>query len=223
VKIALAIFVKTPGLSEVKTRLAASIGKNRAEEFYFYSLKAIESVAIDLKRLNPLVEPIWALAEVNAHLNPLWQSFDKIYQGEGGLGERLASVHDQLFKKFDIVYFIGADSPHISASFLSQSMSAFVETNADFQIGDALDGGFYFLGMKKRIPPSVWTNVSYSTDTTSAELKEKISLIGSTDEVEKNFDVDTVEDLLKYKTHEFEILNPTKKQVELIKWIKENF
>ena len=222
-KIALAIFVKTPGLSEVKTRLAASIGKNRAEEFYFYSLKAIESVAIDLKRLNPKVEPIWAIAEMNGHLNPLWQSFDKIYQGEGDLGERLARVDDQLFQKFDIVYFIGADSPHLSVSFLSQTMNAFVGTNTDFQIGDALDGGFYILGMKKRIPTSIWTNISYSTDTTSAELKEKMSLIGTIDEVEKDFDVDTIEDLLKYKSHDFKILNPTKKQVELIKWIKENF
>ncbi len=39
---AIAIFVKTPGLSPVKTRLAATIGEEKAKEFYLLSLKAVE-------------------------------------------------------------------------------------------------------------------------------------------------------------------------------------
>jgi len=38
--VGLAIFAKTPGLSPVKTRLAASIGDEKACEFYQYSVAA---------------------------------------------------------------------------------------------------------------------------------------------------------------------------------------
>jgi glycosyltransferase A (GT-A) superfamily protein (DUF2064 family) len=43
---ALAIFVKTPGLSPVKTRLAEGIGQARAEAFYRLAVDAVAEVAL---------------------------------------------------------------------------------------------------------------------------------------------------------------------------------
>jgi len=223
-KIALAIFVKTPGYSDVKTRLAASIGRVRAEEFYLHSIKAIESVALELKNSSNGIEPIWALAESESLHHPLWEKLDRIYQGEGDLGQRLSCIHDQLFNRFDIVYFIGADSPHLSVTFLKNSILDFSqERSSSFQLGEALDGGFYLLGMKSKIPSSVWTSITYSSDTTSKQLKEKILNIGAIAEIKKEFDVDIYEDLLHYKENNFEIIDATNEQIELIKWLKTNF
>ena len=42
---ALAIFVKTPGLSRIKTRLAAGVGDELAAEFYRLAVEAILAVA----------------------------------------------------------------------------------------------------------------------------------------------------------------------------------
>lgn len=223
-KIALAIFVKTPGYSDVKTRLAASIGRVRAEEFYLHSIKAIESVALELKNSSTGIEPIWALAESESLHHPLWEKLDRIYQGEGDLGQRLSCIHDQLFNRFDIVYFIGADSPHLSVTFLKNSILDFSqERSSSFQLGEALDGGFYLLGMKSKIPSRVWTSITYSSDTTSKQLKEKILNIGAIAEIKKEFDVDIYEDLLHYKENNFEIIDATNEQIELIKWLKTNF
>ena len=223
-KIALAIFVKTPGYSEVKTRLAASIGRLRAHEFYLRSIKAIESVALELKNSSVEIEPIWALAESESLDHPLWEKLDRIYQGEGDLGQRLSCIHDQLFNRFDIVYFIGADSPHLSVTFLKNSILNFLnERSSSFQLGEAFDGGFYILGMKIKIPSSVWTSITYSSDTTSMQLKDKILNFGTIDEIKKEFDVDIYKDLLHYKEDNFEIINATNEQVELIKWVKTNF
>jgi glycosyltransferase A (GT-A) superfamily protein (DUF2064 family) len=43
-KLPLAVFVKTPGLSPIKTRLAASVGEQKALEFYRRSLRVTEAV-----------------------------------------------------------------------------------------------------------------------------------------------------------------------------------
>jgi hypothetical protein len=41
---AIAIFVKTPGVSPVKTRLAANLGQENAEAFHLASSRAVESI-----------------------------------------------------------------------------------------------------------------------------------------------------------------------------------
>ena len=223
-KIALAIFVKTPGLSGIKTRLAASIGTSLAEEFYFQSLKAIESVVTGLHKTSLEFEPIWAVAEKGASEHPLWQKFHKVYQGEGELGQRLACVHDQLFENFDVVYFMGADSPHLSANFLLHCVNNFChKSSASFQIGEAEDGGFYLLGMKKKISLSIWSSITYSAHSTANELREKIISLGEIEHIEKNFDVDTIDDLVKYKNEYWSIVDATREQNELIQWVRKNF
>ncbi len=66
----LAIFVKTPGYSPVKTRLAASIGQRRAEQFHRLAAAAVAAVA---KAAMPAVTPYWAIAERDALHDPLWR------------------------------------------------------------------------------------------------------------------------------------------------------
>jgi glycosyltransferase A (GT-A) superfamily protein (DUF2064 family) len=223
-KIAVAIFVKTPGYSKIKTRLAASIGAGKAEDFYLQALKAIESVAFELKKSLLQIDPLWAVAESEALTHHLWQSLDRIYQGEGDLGQRLASIHNQLFERYDLIYFMGADSPHLEAPFLLRAIEDFCKNSrSSFQLGVADDGGFYLLGMKKKIPGSIWRSVTYSADSTAFELREKILSIGEVIEVQKDFDVDTIEDLLKYKNEKWDKLNLNQEQIELIQWVRKNF
>ncbi len=50
---AIAIFVKTPSLSPVKTRLAATIGEEKAIEFYLMSLRAVEESAKQMANRIP--------------------------------------------------------------------------------------------------------------------------------------------------------------------------
>ena len=66
---ALAIFVKTPELSAVKTRLAAEIGREEAIAFYRSCVGAIEAVAAEASRRSPL-DVYWAVAEEPASHEP---------------------------------------------------------------------------------------------------------------------------------------------------------
>ena len=62
-KCAIAIFAKTIGLSPVKTRLAVSIGQDKAEQFYRLSIACIEDVLRAVVSENPSIFPHWVLAE----------------------------------------------------------------------------------------------------------------------------------------------------------------
>lgn len=160
---AIAIFVKTPGLSPVKTRLAATIGTTAAEEFYRLSLKAI-SHTVQLLDCTPY----WAVGEEQGLKNDLWKDFQRLYTGVGGLGERQDQVYTTLQQSHSKVLLIGADSPQLTPDLLNGSLDALEQH--DFVLGPARDGGYYLFGGRVQVERSVWTSVRYSTGETRSEL-----------------------------------------------------
>jgi glycosyltransferase A (GT-A) superfamily protein (DUF2064 family) len=195
-KRAIAIFVKTPGLSPVKTRLAKDIGNNNAELFYKLSIKKVEDTIKELCVIDESLTPFWAIAESEKLTQGLWPTFTNIYQGTGTLGERLANIYKQLISKYDEVFFIGADSPHLNAN---QFLKATRFNESNFIIGKSLDGGFYLFGGKTEIPDSSWINVRYSSEHTAKDLILNLEKIGTICEKNQEFDVDTYGDLINLK------------------------
>lgn len=168
-KCAVAIFAKTPGLSPVKTRLAADIGQEQAETFYGLSVKAVEAVAMAASEQSPLV-PHWALAEEAAITYPQWQGFPAFWTGEGGLGTRLANLSDALFSDHDAVMFLGTDSPQLTPSRLMEAVAMLKARPEDCICGPADDGGFYLFASSSPLKRETWESVTYSANTTLEEL-----------------------------------------------------
>jgi len=216
-KIAIATFVKTPGMSPIKTRLAADIGAAKALEFYITSLGQTFNCIEDVKKLaadvhgaedahlsedntgikkQPIsIEAFWAVAEEAALENPFWSKWPRRLQGGGGLGERLNRVYSELQREFDIVALYGADSPHVPAQRLWNGLQQVVAGTADTVVGPTEDGGFYFLASSLPVQPEVWTSVTYSAPTTLEQLKKRWP--GPMQHLETDYDVDTVEDLTR--------------------------
>lgn len=222
---AIAIFVKTPGFSPIKTRLASSIGVSAAERFHLLSAKAIESVVLAAFRADSACIPYWAVAEKEAVHSPYWKSFQTLWQGEGTLGERLARVYDELLQRHSYVIFIGADSPHITSHLLGVSALTLSEAKdaATFVIGRAEDGGFYLFGGAVPVSYQTWLGVPYSTSTTASELIKKVSAIGTIKELPPLLDVDTADDmaqLLQMRDMGFDL---TPEQQSLLRWVEEYF
>jgi hypothetical protein len=220
-KIGLAIFVKTPGLSPVKTRLAANIGKDQAEEFYRRSIKSTIAFSKKLEKHVVGLKVHWAIAEEDGLNHAFWNDFQNVSQGGGSLGERLSFVYNELLKKFDQVYFIGADSPHLDYLEMANLMNSHKENN--FILGETSDGGFYLFGGHFPIPKELWMSVEYSQFSTCKDLSEKLSLISEIDYLPQGFDIDEVEDFKKYIDPNIELKNQLPEQIETINWIKENF
>ena len=190
---AIAVFVKTPGLSPIKTRLAQTIGQEAAEKFHLFSSSCVEAVITETVKTYQKITPYWAIAEKIGLSYSAWSRFQRIYQGEGSLGERLSAIYDELLKKHSFVIFLGADSPQISLDILTSAIDSM--SKFPFVIGRAKDGGFYLFGGRVAIPKQTWLSVQYSCDQTATTLIKYLLPLGSIAEVPTLTDVDTYEDL----------------------------
>lgn len=216
---ALAIFVKTPGFSPVKTRLAAKIGMEKAEEFYRYSIKCLEELALTSAHLTQgQIVPYWAIAEEENVNHPLWRKLTVHWTGEGSFGERLSQVYTHLLEHHQHVIIIGSDSPQLHPSTIIAAHHH-LKRRRGYIIGPSDDGGYYLFGGYKTLPLTLWTSVPYSVAHTCTVFTEKLQKYGKIKFLESNFDIDFYEDLLKLISNRY--LMTSNAQLNLIKWIQQ--
>lgn len=215
---ALAIFAKTPGLSPVKTRLAADIGAEKAENFYLHSVKCLEELALDVMRITQgdLVA-YWAVGEENGLNHPLWQNLDRMWTGNDGLGERLDHVYSTLLGKHEHVILIGADSPQLSSARILEAHTH-LKNKAGHVIGPADDGGYYLYGGHTPLPRDLWLSIPYSVPETCKIFTEKLPAHGNIHFLEQEFDVDLFDDLEKLSMRTSSMSG--RAQGELVAWLK---
>jgi rSAM/selenodomain-associated transferase 1 len=215
---AIAVFVKTPGLTPLKTRLARTIGQESSMAFYELCLKAIEEKLARVRRtmLFPIF-PHWAVAEQTGLSDPHWNAFSRIGQGDGSLGERLHNVYSALFSTYGRVVLIGTDTPQLPENLILQTHGMLKNKNR-FVIGPARDGGFYLFGGSASLPKEVWTSVAYSQAKTCEELAAKLKDYGEIVFLPLLTDVDVYDDL-KILKHELQNqTDPTQKAI--LNWIE---
>jgi glycosyltransferase A (GT-A) superfamily protein (DUF2064 family) len=198
-KSAVAIFVKTPHLSPIKTRLAKTIGNDQALKFYELSLKTIEEVAVEILKTHfDSFEFFWAVAEEEGLDHENWSCFDTISQGAGELGERIHTIYSSLLKNYHSVTLIGADCPLITKEDILESYEK-LNFSTKFTIGLSTDGGFYLFTGKKKIDEEIWKEIPYSSSETAGALIGALP-DGSIEYIETKFDIDEISDLLQLKS-----------------------
>lgn len=211
---AIAVFVKTPGLSPVKTRLAASIGTAAAEKFYKLCTEAIrETLHSVAEPLN--IVPFWAVGEEAGLSHPMWQSLKTLYTGGGGLGARQHHIYRTLLAKYQRVILIGADSPQLSSAHLNSAIKAL--DSQSYALGPAVDGGYYLFAGSAPIARNIWTNVTYSRRDTAnqllAQLPSKAAILESVT------DVDTLDDLMRLRDELPAEMHANKSQKAILDYI----
>ncbi|MBT3251873.1 MAG: glycosyltransferase [Candidatus Marinimicrobia bacterium] len=215
---ALVVFVKTPGLSPVKTRLAKGIGSENAKTFFVKSVKAVESIAHRILKNNDVdCHPHWAVAENDGLSHELWKNFPQVFTGYGDLGQRLYQVYSSLNKSFDYTIFLGMDSPQITENLILKTISILESYPPKFVIGPAKDGGYYLFGGSQEIPEFVFNNVTYSSNRTLFEFTENLKRLGEIEILTELSDVDTKDELMSVYS---EFNDPlTKSQNILKEWM----
>ena len=184
---AIAIFVKTPGLSPLKTRLAATLGRRTAEAIYRLCVGAVE---LTVKSIDTAV-PYWAVAEHEGLSYPLWQGLASLHTGPGGLGQCQHHIYQTLLQRYQQVLLIGADCPQLSANRLREAIAA-LQTHS-FVVGPALDGGYYLFAGRRSLEREFWDNVPYSrTDTADkllSSLPDKAALLTPMTDLDRESDL----------------------------------
>lgn len=216
---AIAVFVKTPGFSPVKTRLATKIGKQAAESFHLASAQSVSSVVQELSKLAD-IQSYYAVAEQGALNHGYWQDLPCLWQGEGGLGERMAHIYQTLLGEHDFVMLVGADIPQMTtADLLGASEWLPHEEQARLIFAPSIDGGFWAFGGNCNIPHTVWTDVIYSEADTGAQFFNKVENLGDIKTLSLLRDVDEVSDLLPLRDDLLNLTETLPEQYELIRFL----
>ncbi|MEM9548147.1 MAG: TIGR04282 family arsenosugar biosynthesis glycosyltransferase [Bacteroidota bacterium] len=187
------VFVKNPELGKVKTRLAATLGDEKALEIYLKLLYYTRDVLMDVKDAERYVYYSSFIDN-----NDKWpnQIFEKRLQQQGDLGNRITSAFQAVFESCEQVVIIGSDCPQLTAGHIQDAFQV-LESN-DVVMGPSHDGGYYLLGIKEYYP-ALFQEISWSTDKVFEETlqvaKQKNLKVGR---LEVLTDIDYAEDWEKY-------------------------
>lgn len=211
---AIAIFVKTPGLSPIKTRLGRHLGRHVAEEWH---RRAATCVGISAGATGLPV--YWAVAEAEGMRNPLWQGLPRIGQGEGGLGIRMCRVHSELVARHGAGILLGADLPQLETRHLSAAARWLDCSGPRHALGPASDGGFWLYGANRTLPAADWESVGYSRNDTARRFVAAVDA-RSWKLFEPMTDLDRPDDLPAVLDELRSIIDPSEQQLALIRWVE---
>lgn len=192
----LAIFVKTPGISPLKTRLSAGIG-TASESWYRLAADAVKSVALE-SRTKFGIHAYWAVAEKEALQNSLWQSLPRLAQAETGtedLGERMGRVMRMLIRQHGFGILLGADAPQICSNDIQMAAEFLNHATPRLVLGPARDGGFWCVGSNHPFPIELWQSVVYSQGNTCKDFVAAFSPYAEIMNLRTLSDVDEIADL----------------------------
>lgn len=195
----LIIFVKNEEVGKVKTRLAKSIGDNKALEVYQKLLGYTHEITKDL----PIEKEVWYSRFIPGH--DIWSegTFSKKVQSGANLGERMSGAFQHAFEgKAAKVVVIGSDCTELTSEIIEEAFDKL--GSSEFVIGPAQDGGYYLLGMRN-YHPEIFEKIEWSTGSVYKQTTQKmVKLGGAISELKTLNDVDTIEDWQQVKN---ELLN----------------
>ncbi len=143
----------------VKTRLAATVGDDRAAAMYHGFLTTT------LARLGHLADRsviVFTPAERRKEFTQLaavrWSTRLQI---GGDLGERMCAYFEQsLSDGASRIVLIGSDSPTLPVEFVERAFRLL--TQEQVVLGPTTDGGYYLVGIRAQIPP-IFDKIPWST------------------------------------------------------------
>ncbi len=189
----LIIFVKNPILGQVKTRLAATIGDEKALEIY----KLLLRYTRDLTQRFPVSKTVYYSDYIDN--DDIWSNsvYKKSLQKGADLGERMKNAFIDCFDSgYEQVCIIGSDCYQLTAGVLNDAFENLNTT--DVTIGPSTDGGYYLLGMNKP-HTALFEGIAWSTQDVLAqtlsvleEQRLQVSFLPLLTDVDEEKDLKTV-------------------------------
>ncbi|HYG37494.1 MAG TPA: TIGR04282 family arsenosugar biosynthesis glycosyltransferase [Cytophagales bacterium] len=192
----LLIFIKNPVLGKVKTRLAKTVGKEKALKIYNLLLDH----TLKLTHSLPLTK--YLFYDTHIQRNDMWSDlhYQKFLQEGEDLGQRMYKAFLKGFNDaYSSIVIIGSDCRELHYDILANAFEAL--KTSDVVIGPAKDGGYYLLGMKQLIP-SLFKNKSWSSPQVFNETMTDINLLNLRCHLLPVLsDIDTEDDLINHSKY----------------------
>jgi len=194
---ALLVFMRAPRAGKVKTRLARSLGDEKAAEFYNL---CIDATLEEIGQLSKEIDKYISFTEPTSkyEVERLAGLGFKVTLQEGeGLGQRLCNAFSRVLENgAQKVVIVASDVPDLSARIMTDAISSL--DNSDVVIGPCYDGGYYLIGMKE-LHGELFHGISWGTErvyqqTLDATRKKALAVRGLPILV----DIDTEADLRQW-------------------------
>lgn len=169
--LAIMVFVRNPIFGKVKSRLAATIGKDKALDIYKLLLAHTEKICKDI----PVSKFIFYEDFIN--WDDIWNNeiYEKMLQEGDDLGERMKNAFKNLFDRgFKEIIIIGSDCYDLIGNIIFEAFNILSKKNV--VIGPALDGGYYLLGMNNFMP-ELFDNKKWSSNTVYRDTIEQLNTL----------------------------------------------
>lgn len=186
----LLIFYRNPELGKVKTRLAATIGNEKALSIYLKLAEHTQNITEGLKA-DKLVFYSHTIEKQDQWPDEIYQ---KAVQSGNDLGERMLNAFKYGVESgYKHICIIGTDCLELNQDIIQNAFNALAQH--DVVLGPAKDGGYYLLGMKK-VYSDFFNNKQWSTQTVAHDtLLDVLQLKASVRLLPLLSDVDVEEDL----------------------------
>lgn len=199
--------MRAPLQGKVKTRLAKTLGDEKAAEFYRL---CIESMVAEICGLPEEVKR-YILFDGPIHGYQTDRLIDlgfniEVQEGEN-LGQRLSNAFDVILEKIaGKVVIVASDVPDLTTGIIQGALDSL--DDSDVSIGPCHDGGYYLIGMKE-LHRELFDDISWSTGQvykqTLAAAKKKGLVVR---ELPILVDIDTEADLRRWSKKK-DLKNPS--------------
>ena len=188
----LLVFAKAPRAGAVKTRLARTLGDQRAAAVY----RRMGRLVVDQVRRAPAnVTVCFAPDDAEGEVRHWLGTAPARYwpQGAGDLGARMSRMFDRAFAGSNRVVVVGTDAPAVTESTIRRALQAL--DSADLVLGPSMDGGYYLMGLREP-RPGLLTDIRWSTGSVLRQTMARAGSLGlGVTFLEVESDVDTAADL----------------------------
>ncbi|UCH66618.1 MAG: TIGR04282 family arsenosugar biosynthesis glycosyltransferase [Ignavibacterium sp.] len=197
----------------MKTRLAKDVGHDFAVSFYKVCAEHTFNEILKLKE-NSIAPFLFCSDENEIDEVKKWSNDKFRYYPQLGndLGERMLNAFNKVFDEgYKKVILVGTDVPGINAKLISKAL-AHLE-NYDCVVGPSEDGGYYLIGLNSATP-NLFDGISWSTDLVFSKTVETLETENHSYLVlEKLIDVDTIDDLKKWRNNNKSLISNSVKEI----------
>ena len=193
---ALIVFAREPRPGSVKTRLAATLGKQKATEIYARLLEH----ALSLARHSGFAQRYLFCAATdeqdyfNARLRD--SGWRVVVQSGGDLGERMFNAFETVLAEAPFAVLTGSDIADSRSADLEQAREVLATDRRHAVIGPVADGGYWLLGLP-RARTTYFADIAWGTDGVAASTAVRLQRDGLlVHRLAERHDVDVADDVV---------------------------
>lgn len=203
----LLVFARLPELGKVKTRLARSIGDEKALAVYqAMTSDLLASIGTSARELE--IEIVWA-PTVMANAVTLQRAFgDRALAMQTGatLGDRIAMAFSErfFFHRTETIVAIGVDDPRLTREVIDHAFSLL--DSCEWVVGPARDGGYYLIGCRAgAFDTSLFRDIDWGSDSVLSTTVQRIRKREQTLALlPLRYDIDVEDDLRRFASENAE-------------------